>query len=155
MKSRLFFCGALIALSSLTGCGGGATVASAPPLRVPPTSFPDQLLQGRARWEAKNLDSYRYTLQLRCLCLSQDTYPVRITVRAGVSDATERLRAFGTLEKVFDTLETLHDQSANRLEVSFTPDGWPSHAAIDPRSDTTDDEYELTLTDVVSLENIR
>ena len=62
-----------------------------------------------------------------------------------------RLSAFATIEKVFETLEAADTSKANALEVNFTADGWPSTSSVDPRADTSDDEYNLTISEVRPL----
>ena len=69
----------------------------------------------------------------------------------GVTDASMRLSAFATIEKVFETLEAADTSKANALEVNFTADGWPSTSSVDPRADTSDDEYNLTISEVRPL----
>ncbi|WP_395145981.1 DUF6174 domain-containing protein [Armatimonas sp.] len=148
---RLRLCLALAVFSCLVGCGGSAVEADLLQPRVLAATFPRQLALARANWAAKGLSSYRFTVQVRCFCLEENTRPVTITVREGATDAPSRLSAFATIEKVFETLEAANTSKANALEVNFTADGWPSTSSVDPRADTSDDEYDLTISEVRPL----
>ena len=148
---RLRSCLALAVFSCLAGCGGSTVEADLLQPRILAATFPQQLALARAHWVAKGLLSYKFTVQVRCFCLEENTRPVTITVREGATDAPTRLSAFGTIEKVFETLEAAGTSNANVLEVNFTADGWPSTSSVDPHADTSDDEYNLTISEVRPL----
>lgn len=148
---RLRSCLALVVFSCLAGCGGSAMEADVLQPRVLMATFPQQLALARTHWVAKGLHSYKFTVQVRCFCLEENTRPVTITVREGITDAPMRLSAFATIERVFETLEAANTSKANVLEVNFTADGWPSTSSVDPRADTSDDEYNLTISEVRPL----
>ena len=146
-RVRLRVFPALAVFSCLAGCGG----ASVKPDAIPADTFPQQLTSARTRWTQKGLRSYRFTVQMSCFCLEENVRPVTITVREGVTDASTHFRSFGTIEKVFETLEAAYNSKANTLDARFTADGWPSVSSVDPRADTYDDEYSLTITEVKAL----
>ena len=143
MTRKTIFCGALlVACFLVTGCGGSSSRAG----------FEEALAQARAHWAAQNLRSYTFTVQKVCFCPEEYTRPVTITVREGVAtDAPEHLIAYSTVDKVFDVVEAAHASKADRLEVTYSPDGWPQTVFVDPNKLMADEEYGLTITRVAPL----
>ena len=158
---RLYSCVVVAGFCCLAGCGGSAGVVGLPQQRgsvsegnfsQPVGDFSQQLSQARARWTAKNLHSYKFTVQVIGFTLEEYTHPVTITVREGVAvDAPPYLDDFATIEKIFTMLQTADAGKARKLDVNFTADGWPSTASVDPRADTMDDEYRVNIIDVKPL----
>jgi Family of unknown function (DUF6174) len=138
---KTIYAGALVALVLLSGCGG-----------VSPRGFEVELASARANWKSRALRSYTFTVQKGCFCTPESLEPVTITVRDGVaSTVPEHLRAYSTIEKVLDSLEAAHKANPEVLNVSFTPEGWPSTLYIDPYRELADDEYSVTLSGLKPL----
>jgi Family of unknown function (DUF6174) len=138
MRKTIFLCGLVL----LAGCSSGVSL----------TGFEEKLAQSRASWKAQNLRSYTFTLQRVCFCPEEYTRPVTITVREGVAtNAPEHLAAYGTIDKILDTVEAAYTDKAEQLDVTYAPDGWPKTVYIDRSKQIADEEYSLTITDVRPL----
>jgi Family of unknown function (DUF6174) len=138
MRTRNFLCVVVV----LAGCGGS----------VSQISLESELAKARTNWAAQKLRSYKFTIQRSCFCPDEYTRAVTITVRDGVpTDAPPHLAAYSTVDKVLDTVTEAHASKADRLEVEFTPEGWPRTVYVDQSARIADEEYGLTLTDVTAL----
>lgn len=138
MRMRNLFLGMVV----LAGCGGS----------VSPSNFESELAQARTNWAAQKLRSYTFTIQRSCFCPDEYTRAVTITVRDGVpTDAPSHLAAYSTIDKVLDTVAQAHASKADRLDVDFTPQGWPRTVYVDQSAQLADEEYGLTLTNVTPL----
>jgi hypothetical protein len=85
-------------------------------------------------------------------CPEEYTRPVTIMVQNGVAtDAPEYLKAYDTVEKLLDTLETALESKAEQVDMDLTGDGWPSSFYIDSSKILADDEYSVMVTDLTPL----
>ena len=132
----------VISCCALVGCGGN----------VAQTTQEKELQRARTSWSAKNLRSYKFTVRKVCFCPEEYTRPVTIMVQNGVAtDAPEYLKAYDTVEKLLDTLETALESKAEQVDMDLTDDGWPSSFYIDSSKILADDEYSVMVTDLTPL----
>lgn len=132
----------IVFLLMLMGCGGVTNV----------TGSPNELAQARALWAAKGLRSYRFTLQRVAFTLPEYAQPVTITVRDGVAvDAPEHLKAYDTVEKLYNTIQAAQEAKVAALTTEFNPDGSPRSIVVDVDTRLADDEYSLIITNLEAL----
>ena len=137
------FSGALLFAVALAGC-------------TSPTD-PD-VSESRARWQALELESYRFDYRQSCFCAF--TEPVRITVEAGAVVAVDPLdggsddlplSAFPTIDDLFDRLEAAEASDPVVFEVQYDPvRGFPTLAEIDISLQIADEEFSFTVEDLVA-----
>ena len=118
----------------------------------------------QALWEAQDLDSYRYTLQVGCFCITEMTQPVVIEVHDGavgsVTYAADGSAADATLFAAYDSVEDLfaviagaEAQNAARLDVTYAEEtGVPLSIDIDIDEMMADEELVLTVTSFEALD---
>ena len=117
-----------------------------------------------ALWEAQELESYRYTLQVGCFCITEMTRPVVIEVRDGavasITYADDGSTADATLFEAYDSVDDLfaliaeaEAQSAARLDVTYAEEtGVPLSVNIDISEEMADEELYLTVSDFEALQ---
>ena len=118
----------------------------------------------QALWEAQELESYRYTLQVGCFCLTDLTRPVVIEVRDGavasVTYADDGSAADPALFEQYDSIDDLfaviadaEAQNPARLDVTYAEEtGVPLSVEIDISEEMADEELYLTLSDFEALQ---
>lgn len=117
----------------------------------------------QALWDAQGPDSYRYTLQVGCFCLTDMTRPVVIEVRdgavAGVTYADDGSAADPALFEQYDSVEDLfavigeaEAQNPARLDVTYDEAlGVPLSVDIDISEQMADEELTLTVSSFEAL----
>ena len=117
-----------------------------------------------ARWQAQELDSYRYTLQVGCFCIQEMTRPVVIEVRdgvvAGVTYAGDDSAAdpalfeqYATVEALFAVIDEAAAQDPARLDVVYDETtGVPLSVDIDISEMMADEELYLDVSDFEAIE---
>ena len=116
-----------------------------------------------AQWQAQDLNSYRYTLQVGCFCLQEMTRPVVIEVRdgalAGITYADDGSPAdpalfepYTSVEALFTIIDEAAAQDPARLDVVYDQTtGVPLSVDIDISEQMADEELYL---DVLNFEAI-
>lgn len=118
------------------------------------------LQQNRQKWEAQNIDHYRFSVVVSCFCPfagAEVTFEVRNgevvsqAVKASqdwqIDEAqlTEFYQPYNTIEKVFAYVEGA-DKEADETTVTFDPTfGFPTDVSVDWIKLAIDDEMYLTL----------
>ena len=132
------------------------------PLAVAPGGQ-DAPANPKALWEAQELASYRYTLQVGCFCLVEMTRPVVIEVRDGavasVTYADDGSAADPMLFEQYDSVEDLfavigeaEAQNPARLDVTYDEAlGVPLSVDIDISEQMADEELTLTVSEFEAL----
>lgn len=114
-------------------------------------AFLDDFDEARERWEAASLDSYRLTVDMRCLCPVLGPLVIQVEqgtasiVRAPEDAVPADLEAMPwTVDEAFDFLAPFVD--ADGFNVAYDQvSGHPISADIDPVAGTADDEFRLYL----------
>lgn len=118
------------------------------------------LQQNRQKWEAQNIEHYRFTVVVSCFCPfagAEVTYEVlngevvNQSVQApsewqiDEAQLSEFYRPYNTIEKVFAYVEGA-DKEADETTVTYDPKyGFPTDISVDWIKLATDDEMYLTL----------
>jgi hypothetical protein len=102
----------------------------------------NELNANLARWEAAEIEDYRFRFRRMCFCIFID--PVTIEVRAGqiasvvnadsgtVADTTQMSGYFLTVDARFEVIQDAIDREAHSLEVEYrTQRGYPTSIGID------------------------
>ena len=121
----------------------------------------DILELARAQWEEAGPSSYSFTQSRACFCpppltfdvvvIDDDVFDVNPTDSSAPMDHVE-LGSFRTIEGLFDDLESLVASNPARLEMTFDPTlGYPTQISVDRSFKISDDEYVLTLSDLIPL----
>ena len=99
-------------------------------------------------WDAKDIDDYTTTVTLTCFC--PEIPAVRTVVRNGEvrkvtqGDRRLRLRRGHSMDQLFLMIRDAHE-TADRVEVTYTPRGVPKSITIDPEKLATDEERYYTV----------
>jgi hypothetical protein len=99
-------------------------------------------------WEAKDIDDYTTTVALSCFC--PEIPVVRTVVHGGkvrkVTRGGRRLahRRGHSMDQLFEMIRSAHE-SADRVEVTYTPRGVPKSITIDPEKLMADEETYYTV----------
>ncbi len=120
-----------------------------------------QLDAARARWEAADVQSYRYAYQRFCVCYNGEPPEVVVTVNDGrvvqafsrhedsameIPAGDGRLDLYWTIDELFDRLAAAYARAAT-VEVEYEPVlGYPLRLFIDDFADFTGEETDLRLT---------
>jgi hypothetical protein len=145
--------GALLLLGLATSCES-------------PTAPGDRglLAEARARWQARNQDSYNFELNRNCFCVLGGRR-MTVSVRAGVVVGAVYLDASGPVEPALlsfiPTVPDLFDLIQNALEkgvasflAEYDPDlGYPTRIEIDYSATAADDEIAFSLRNLVFQES--
>jgi hypothetical protein len=111
-------------------------------------SVQTMLLRAESRWERSGIRDYSYTILWTCEC-SFGTGPVKVTVRNNVVVGEAR-EGFGTIDALFDLLQSAIDRPAESIPVTFDEAlGYPTEGRIDYIRNAIDDELEFRLYDFV------
>ena len=101
-------------------------------------------------WDGKDIDDYTTTVRLTCFC--PEIPAVRTVVRDGEvrkvtrGDRRLRLRRGHSMDQLFLMIRDAHE-TADRVEVTYTPRGVPKSITIDPEKLAIDEEryYSVSL----------
>ncbi|PUA81597.1 DUF6174 domain-containing protein [Nocardioides currus] len=114
-----------------------------------PTSKDDPaLVAAWQAWEKKGIDDYTTTVRLSCFC--PQAPGVRTVVRDGETrTVTQGTRTLGdgkgwSMDQLFAMLREGYE-TADRVEVTYTPRGIPKSITIDPEKSATDEERYYTV----------
>ncbi len=118
---------------------------------VPAPSDPPEMVAAWQAWDAKGIDDYIITVELSCFCPSLTV--IRTVVRNGevrkVTQGDRRLadRRGYTMDRVYAKIRKAYE-TADRVEVTYTPRGVPKSFTIDPIELAVDEEsyYSVSLT---------
>lgn len=106
------------------------------------------LVQAMQAWEAKGIDDYTTTVTESCFC--PEIAPVRTVVRDGeirrVTQGGRRLahRRGHSMDRLFAMIGSAHE-TADGVEVTYTPRGVPKSISIDPSTMIADEERYYTV----------
>lgn len=126
--------------------------------------LPGDLVEARARWEARGPADYDLVLERVCFCGSEGRGPVRVEVRGGevvsrryvetgepVAQPFEAL--FRDVDTLFEFLADAFRDGAHTVEVEFDPElGFPTRSFVDFRAEVADEEEGHR---VIGLEIVR
>jgi hypothetical protein len=126
-----------------------------------------ELEQNREKWEAQNIDHYRYTVVITCFCIfagAEVTYEVQDgqvidqTVQPhpdrqiDPAEIEQFYQEYNTIDKVFDSLQKAADE-ADEVTVEYEPTyGYPTEISIDHVKEAIDDELYLSLRNFAPLQ---
>lgn len=117
-----------------------------------------------AQWQAQDLDSYRYTLQVGCFCIEEMRRPVVIEVQDGVvagltyaddgSAADPALfERYTSVEALFAVIEEAAAQDPARLDVVYDQTtGVPLSVDIDISEQMADEELYLAVSNFEAID---
>ncbi len=75
-----------------------------------------------------------------------------ITVRDGVAtDSPEHLKAYDTVDKLLDVIGKGLSSKADQVNMDFASDGWPRSFYIDQSQMIADEEFGVTVTNLIPL----
>ena len=146
-KTSLIFLAILVAI--LSACGG--------PQR-------EALQENRTLWESQPIQHYRFNLKIGCNCPWGDMMPLTIEVQAGeilsmtasngadITTYLQSFRPYGTIESLFDTVDSAISRRAYKLDVTYDEKyGFPASIIINPSRAVFDDEKGYYVTNVEFL----
>lgn len=122
----------------------------------------DDLTANRQRWDAQNIEDYRFTYARQCFCPPQERGPFEVTVRGGkVEAATYRgegepmdrpLTEYQTVEDLFALIADAYDRGAASVRASYdVATGQPTEVYIDYDEQMADEEVGFTVEPVRPL----
>jgi hypothetical protein len=122
--------------------------------------------QNQAKWEARNIDHYRFTVAVSCFCPFANvevTYEVQNgqVVNQSVQSSSDNpvdeaqvrdfYQSYNTIEKVFDYVgEAVRDADETTIEYNQNF-GFPTDVSVDWIKQAVDDEIYLTITNFEPL----
>ena len=144
--TRSLLLAAVIALAATYG----ASSQAAPP--EPEELTRTSLIKYEARWLAKRVRAYSFTLERSCFCAprvasAQYTVNKRQSrlVAATNAETAVALQPYSSIEKLFTAMrQTL--QKGGRVAAVFDGGGYPKQVTLDPLPQAADDELYLTIT---------
>lgn len=126
------------------------------------------LQQNQAKWQAQNIDHYRFTVVASCFCIfagSEATYEVQNgqVVKETIQPAPDRpfdpatasefYQPYNTIGKVFEYVEKA-TKEADQTTIEYDPTyGFPSDVSVDWVQQAADDEVYLTLSNFEALDS--
>ena len=110
----------------------------------------------RNKWEALNLDSYSFTLQISCFCTEETTQPKEVKVvnnKINLVNETpynpEQHWGVLTISQFFDEIENAEREKVFMLSVEYDKDkGFPNYIYIDREEMIADEEIGYTVTNM-------
>jgi hypothetical protein len=149
MTTILRIAATITATTLLLGCGGSDS-----------NDLLDDLNANRAKWESANIDNYQFEYQISCFCTEETTLPRLVLVEDGQvayqtiiegNVALPRDDAYTeTIDSLFQLI-ALEESRAESLTVKYDPElGYPTEISVDINEQTADDEYTLTISDLVA-----
>jgi hypothetical protein len=128
------------------------------------TSQRPALERNRSLWESQAIQHYRFHLKIGCMCPWYSMMPLTVEVKNGeilamaasnggnISPYLDTFRPHGTIESLFDTVDSAISRGVYRLEVQYDATyGFPSSIVINPSRMVYDDETGYYVTDLVVL----
>jgi len=116
--------------------------------------------QARSLWESQNIQHYRFHLEIGCNCPWWEMMPLAIEVQNGeivsmaasnggdISPYLDSFRPHGTIESLFDLLDSSTSTRVYKLEVQYDARyGFPTSIIIDPYRMIADDATGYYVTD--------
>tara|TARA_Y100000296_G_scaffold82291_1_gene111179 strand:- start:684 stop:1448 length:765 start_codon:yes stop_codon:yes gene_type:complete len=148
MTTILRVAATITATTLLLGCGGSDS-----------NDLLDDLNANRAKWESANIGNYQFEYQISCFCTEETTLPRLVLVEDGQvayqtiiegNVALPRDDAYTeTIDSLFQLI-ALEESRAESLSVKYDPElGYPTEIKVDINEQTADDEYTLTISDLV------
>ncbi|AXT40088.1 hypothetical protein D1814_16085 [Alteromonas sp. BL110] len=149
MISILRIATVISATTLLLGCGGSDS-----------NDVLDDLNANRAKWETENIDTYQFEYQVSCFCTEETTLPRLVLVEG--SQVTSQTIIEGNIALPLDDATTesidslfqliaLEESRAESLSVKYDPElGYPTEINVDINEQTADDEYTLTISNLVA-----
>ncbi|MGW8249705.1 MAG: DUF6174 domain-containing protein [Anaerolineales bacterium] len=126
-----------------------------------------ELRRNQAKWEAANINHYRFQLSVGCFCPVGDRMPMTMEVKDGevvsIVDANgevfpesdpmyDFILRYATIDRIFAELGSEEVQNADQVSVTYDPEnGFPSQMTIDYIELAADDELYLTVEGVEEL----
>lgn len=149
MTTILRIAATITATTLLLGCGGSDS-----------NDLLDDLNANRAKWESANIDNYQFEYQISCFCTEETTLPRLVLVEDGQvayqtiiegNVALPRDDAYTeSIDSLFQLI-ALEESRAESLTVKYDPElGYPTEISVDINEQTADDEYTLTISDLVA-----
>lgn len=155
---------ALVATLSIAGCGSGgnssvrSATAPASGAGTESTGEVQTLEQARARWAARNVRSYAYTVRLVAFNPAAGQ-PVRVEVQNGVPVSVTPLvenfpadvqtyQQYATVERLFAIIEDGEQRNADTIQVTYDSTyGFPKDVFIDYEQQLADEEFGIAVSD--------
>jgi len=110
-------------------------------------------------WESQDIQHYRFNLEIGCNCPWYDLMPLSIEVQNGeivsmtasnsgdMTPFLDTFRQHGTIEKLFDLLDSSTSTRVYKLEIQYDPAyGFPTNIVIDPYKMIADDATGYYIT---------
>jgi hypothetical protein len=124
----------------------------------------EDLNANRAKWEGANIDNYQFNFSISCFCIADNTRPRLVVVDANqVESQTIKesnvalpldIGDTETIDSLFERI-ALEESRAESLIVEYHPElGYPTFIQVDGNAQTADDEYTITVSNVVSVDDI-
>ena len=153
MTNILRIAATISAAALLVGCGGSDS-----------NDVLDDLNANRAKWENTNIDNYQFEYQVSCLCTEETILP-RLVLAEG-SQVTYQTIIEGNIALPLDEAYTesidslfqliaLEESRAETLSVKYDSElGYPTEIKVDINEQTADDEYTLTISNLVAAGDV-
>ena len=114
-----------------------------------------------AKWKAKAIINYDYTLQISCFCIREYTLPKRIEVRDNQVVSVEGKPfeslndpSYRTIDEFFDYIQTQRALNPVVETIEYDKEyGFPSYIYFDISEMIADEEIGYTLTDFIPQTN--
>ncbi len=151
----------LFAVAALVYTQFQATNVNQPNGNTNQSTPPTTLSAGMDVWQAADVDSYSYDLQVSCFCLTEFVRPVNIVVENGevasvtyTDDGTAAdagiFERHSTVEALFERLEEAQAQNPATFDVTFDEQyGVPQTVNIDISEQMADEEIRFTVSNFV------
>jgi len=152
MNNYLRFAATFAASTLLFGCGSDSD------------SIIDELNANRTKWENANIDNYQFEFSVSCFCLDETTLP-RLVLVEGNQVASQTIIE-GNIGLPLDTPNTetitslfnriaLEESRADAISVEYDAQlGYPTKIDVDINEQVADDEYTLTVSNVVQADDV-
>lgn len=114
----------------------------------------DELEQQRSVWADRDVTDYIITVEIGCFCPEEFRGPFEVTVVEGDIDTVTMNgtnvqpvdATFLTVEGLFSTIEDY--AYSDEINVTYSPDGYPTIIDIDPSRNTIDEELRIDVHDL-------
>ncbi|MDY6976770.1 MAG: DUF6174 domain-containing protein [Pseudomonadota bacterium] len=153
MTTILRIAATITATTLLLGCGGSDS-----------NDLLDDLNANRAKWEGANIDNYQFEYQISCFCTEETTLPRLVLVEDGqvayqtiIEGNVALPRDDATTESIDSLFQliALEESRAESLTVKYDPElGYPTEIKVDINEQTADDEYTLTISNLVAESDV-
>ena len=120
------------------------------------TDPPNEFEVNKNKWEALDLNSYSFTLQISCFCTEETTRPKeikvvnnQITLVNEIPYDPEDHWNVMTISQLFDEIENAEREEVFMLSVEYDTDkGFPNSVYIDREEMIADEEIGYTVTNL-------